>query len=147
MHNFIEHSFLKFQAFRGRKVDFTKKVKVYRNLTKRCYSIQQAGRVVGHCAGFRLNLVGFQVSEAARQRVISTGRKNVHAYIVGNLLSYSQSLDLVGLYKHYPDKFNAITYNPYKYNSFIYKDNERIINIRLVQYGFIQTTMSGVFVV
>ena len=65
-------------------------VRVYRNLTKRCWSIQH--KVPGK--GWRLlkhaNLVSLDnafplIQEAGRQRVIKEGKKYVHAFICGEL--------------------------------------------------------------
>lgn len=47
------------------------------------------------------------VNESGRQRVLKEKRKNVHAYIVGTLSST----------KHSGTK--QVTYNPYKWNSFV----------------------------
>ena len=66
-------------------------VRVYRNLHKDCVSIQARinGRwlVVGHASEVELAGVRFQVSEAGRARVLSTGRKNVHAFVTGGIIA------------------------------------------------------------
>jgi len=63
-------------------------MRVYRNLHKDCWSIQQKntkGRwlVVAHTDSITLRDCELRVSEAGRQRVLKEGRKNVHAYIQG----------------------------------------------------------------
>ncbi len=67
--------------------NFHKKVRVYWNLHKKCWSIQDAKtrRVVDHQPQVLLSNCSFTVSEAGRQRVIATGHKNVHAFVVGTL--------------------------------------------------------------
>lgn len=63
------------------------RVRCYWNLHRRCWSIQDARsrRVIGHAKRILLRDVTFTVSEAGRQRVVSEGRKNVHAFACGSL--------------------------------------------------------------
>lgn len=71
---------------KGRHIDPNVRVEVYRNLTKKdgvWYSVRQNGKVVGHTKWIFLEDCYFRVSEASRQRVIRTGHKNVHAFVVG----------------------------------------------------------------
>lgn len=69
------------------------RVRIFRNLTRKCYSIQAcvAGdwRTVAHATDATLDGVSFKVSETGRQRVLSSGKKTVHAYVIGDLLGYS----------------------------------------------------------
>lgn len=74
------------ESYKGRQIDFKKRIEVYRNLRKTeefWYSIKQDGKVVGHTGDIELRSCHFQVNEAGRQRVLKTGQKNVHAYVVG----------------------------------------------------------------
>lgn len=68
-------------------------VKVFRNLTKGCYSIQARGpkgfRTVAHADSVMLDDVIFKVSEAGRQRVLETGKKQVHAFVCGELVGFT----------------------------------------------------------
>jgi hypothetical protein len=99
--------------------EFVKEVRVYRNLRKKCYSVQWQGKVIAHVDSIRLKNVRFQVSEAGRQRVLKQKRKNVHAFIIGNV-SMEPALD----------KGDRIKYNPYVAPTFmmngeaIHKANE-----------------------
>ena len=88
--------------------DAAKPVKVYFNLHRKCYSVQQNGLVVGHAYCIALRDVTCKVSEAGRQRVIKEQRKNVHAYMVGTI-----DTDVADWYDI------KLTYNPYKYSSFV----------------------------
>jgi|688.fasta_scaffold144269_3 hypothetical protein len=93
------------------------KVKVYFNLHKRCFSVvalegENKGRVIAHETEVKLINATFKVSEAGRQRVIREQRKNVHACVVGTLTDTVKNCD------------QAVTYNPYKYNSFVFKKDE-----------------------
>lgn len=68
------------------------KVRVYKNLHRNRFSIiamegPDKGKVVGHAADVLLMDADFRVSEAGRQRVIREGRKNVHAFVEGELAS------------------------------------------------------------
>lgn len=82
--------------------EFVKEVRVYRNLRKKCYSVQWQGKVIAHVDSIVLRNVRFQVSEAGRQRVLRQRRKNVHAYVIG-LVSMAEALD----------KGRRVSYNPY----------------------------------
>lgn len=93
-----------------------RKVKVYWNLHKKCFSVQYRGKVIAHKNEVIIHYPEFKVSEAGRQRVLKERRKNVHAFIVG-------------LYSDYPispahDEGHLITYNPYKYETFVFANTE-----------------------
>jgi len=94
------------------------KVFVYFNLHKKCFSVKalegmMKGRVIAHRDSLHLQDVTFKVSEKGRQRVIRERRKNVHAGVVGNWndLCYTEHLE-----------GKELTYDPYKYDSFVEKD-------------------------
>ena len=97
------------------------KVYVYYNLHKKLWSIkalegERKGRVIAHRKTVVLTNVTPKVSEAGRQRVLKEKRKNVHAGLVGN---WNDKQILLGLFSA-----DEITYNPYKYNSFVFKEDE-----------------------
>mgnify|MGYP006272576803 CR=1 FL=1 len=102
------------------------KVFVYFNLHKKVFSVKalegdRKGLVVAHREYVMLEDVTFRVSEAGRQRVLRERKKNVHAGAVG------QWRDDVGVLS---DDV-AVTYNPYKYSTFVNKDTEQpVINAR-----------------
>lgn len=60
-------------------------VRVYRNLHKQCYSIQQNGIVRCHADHVELYDCTFKVFERGRQRVLREQRKNVHSFIIGKV--------------------------------------------------------------
>lgn len=64
-------------------------VRVYRNLHREMFSIQaktdKGWRVAGRAKWVQLFEPQAIVSEAGRQRVLRTGKKNVHAYLTGRL--------------------------------------------------------------
>lgn len=117
------------------------RVFVYRNLHKQVWSVialegQHKGRVVVHAPYVQLyGAIKFNVREAGRQRVIREKRKNVHAGIQGDILLVSDGVyryDNVQIvnaraipmeYAAY-DPMSEVTYNPYKYSTFVEKVTE-----------------------
>lgn len=93
------------------------KVFVYFNLIKKVFSIKdiKTGLVIAHSSDIYLYDVEFKVSEAGRQRVLKTKRKNVHAGVSGFILNAKMKLP----YK--------ASYNPYKYSSFVDVDTKNPI--------------------
>jgi hypothetical protein len=106
------------QTIKGRSIEQGQKVKVYFNLHKMVFSVQdyKTGLVIGHTPVINLKDVTFKVSEAGRQRVIREKRKNVHAFVIGYYVNDQEGTE--------SDK---ATYNPYKYNSFV-NDQEQPLN-------------------
>ena len=64
-------------------IDPTKKVRVYRNLHKDCFSVKQDGLVRCHADNVTLFNVEFIVSKAGQRRVRDEKKKNVHAFVEG----------------------------------------------------------------
>ena len=92
------------------------RVEIYFNLHKKCLSIRHKGLVIAHAAAAELTDVKFAVSQAGRARVLREKRKNVHAYVRGTLVSYIP----LGESVPYDDEVvSTVTYNPYKYDSFV----------------------------
>jgi hypothetical protein len=97
------------------------KVFVYFNLHRKLFSVKalegpNKGKVIGHTYSVSLNDVTFKVSEAGRQRVLREKRKNVHAGVVGNISPDAWD-DML------QDDPKQITYNPYRFSSFVDKEN------------------------
>ncbi len=98
------------------------RVYVYYNLHKKCFSVkalegEHKGRVIAHRDQLTLRDVVFRVSQAGRARVIREQKKNVHAGVVGE---WSGAYDPT-----IADQSDiAVTYNPYKYSTFVYQDGE-----------------------
>jgi uncharacterized protein YvpB len=96
------------------------KVFVYYNLHRKLWSVkalegEHKGKVIAHRHEVVLHKPKPKVSEAGRQRVLHERRKNVHAGLVGDWLEQ----------KCIQPDGDLITYNPYKYTSFVYADNEQ----------------------
>jgi hypothetical protein len=100
------------------------KVMVYYNLHKHTFSIAHKGLVISHADYVKLKDVEFRVRQGGREKVIKEKRKNVHSFVIGTLMDYCK----------YPcedlpsePNTNIVTYNPYKYNSYVMKDTEEPI--------------------
>lgn len=107
------------------------KYKVYKNLHNGKWSIQdnKTGLVVGYADSLTLVDVTTKVSEVGRQKVLKEKRKNVHAFIIGDILEVSnfqprnnRSVVCDGLTEVSLDKPRKITYNPYKFSSFVFAE-------------------------
>ena len=97
----------------------TDRVRVYYNLHKKCFSIQdyKTGLVTKHTNQLNLSNALFVVRKSGNERVRSEGKKNVHAFVNG-IVNDKQDYTKVGVsYK--------VRYNPYEMDYFHY---ERIVN-------------------
>ena len=115
------------------------KIDAYKNLNKDCISLRSResdnyGLVVDHVDSVLIRDVEFVVSEDSRQRVIDEERKNVHAVVRGKKIEEST--------KTRDDSWTHVTYNPYKYDSFVISETEEPIE----QAEFAFVTPNGVFV-
>lgn len=94
-------------------------VRVYRNLHARCWSVQtqvREGRrhlwkVAGHADALLLDRATFKVYERGRQRVLLTGVKNVHAYVLATLVC-------VDPFDPAPENSLLLHYNPRRHGHF-----------------------------
>ena len=96
------------------------KVEVYWNFNKKIYSVRSLegknkGRVVKHTNKLFLKDVKFVVQEGGRKRVLKEKSKNVHAFIRGTI---SKNRKITG---------KSITYNPYKYSTFVHREDQKSI--------------------
>jgi len=104
------------------------KVDVYWNLHRNCYSVKartgpNAGRVIAHAETVTVRNVQLVVSQSGRRRVLKEQRKNVHAVLRGEW-SAPCDAETVG-----------ITYNPYKYETFVLRNSEAPILTAAVAVG------------
>jgi hypothetical protein len=74
---------------------------------------QKTRLVEHHSSTVILSDCKLKVSQKGREKVLREKRKNVHAGIEGSLCGFENSYNL--------DGFVELTYNPYKYNSFVIK--------------------------
>lgn len=110
------------------------KVRVYFNLHKRLFSVQDCAtrKVVQHRFNLVLHDVRFIVSERGRQRVLRDKRKNVHAFVEGTLLPQEE---------HAPRgrRWRKVSYNPYKSGHFTADDNPEFSRIGAADFVSMST--------
>ena len=123
------------------------KVRIYWNLHKGMWSVQDAKtrRIIGHAFQILVRDAAFTVSEAGRQRVLRERKKNVHAFVVGELeaaLWFSTRDAMASLMfdwnhcqranKAYRDAANKygkeVTYNPFNVGYFYERESCERIN-------------------
>ena len=94
-----------------------KKVRVYWNLHKKVWSVQdvKSGRVVAHRQFITIRDAKFVVRKGGQKRVREEGKKNVHAFAVGYLMSSKQ--------RSYHD-WDRVKYDPYTDNYFMHKGED-----------------------
>jgi len=104
------------------------KVDVYWNLHRNCYSVRArtgSRRVIAHTDHVVLSDVQLVVKQSGRNRVLKELRKNVHAVLRG---TWGGDMG---------DNMVAITYDPYKYPTFVKRDSEQMILFSPIVVGSI----------
>lgn len=112
-----------------RPFDINKPVFIYKNLTRKCWSVKQKGLVVAHTNNIIIKDVICVVNEAGRLRVLKEKQKNVHAYLKGVICD---NIDLIFE--------NIITYNPYYNDTFITND----IPVHKLKYAQLSDKVRGI---
>jgi uncharacterized protein YycO len=92
------------------------KVQVYYNLHKKLLSVRHKGKVIKHAGMLCLTDAKFHVQPAGQAKVRREKRKNVHAYISGDL-GPKQIMSEFSNDKS--DLAVKVKYNPYKYDFFV----------------------------
>lgn len=101
-----------------------KRVMVYYNLHKHTFSVTYQGKVIAHADYVKLSDVEFRVRKGGKEKVRDEKRKNVHAFVIGNLEDYCEYPC-----KNIPSESSDIiaTYNPYVNDSFVIKGTDEPI--------------------
>ena len=96
------------------------RVRVYWNLHKKKYSVQDAkpGKVIHYTTAISLRNCKLSVRKAGQERARREGRKNVHAFITGDYVWYNAPA-------MYADGARQVSYNPYKNDTFM-RENKPI---------------------
>jgi len=92
-------------------IDPSRKVEVYRNLHKKCWSVRQGGLVKFHCSKVNLRDCQMVVQPAGREKVLREQKKNVHAFVRGYLCGEERVVQAFC--------WDDIYYNPYKADTFV----------------------------
>lgn len=98
------------------------RVETYYNVTKQCLSYRTRWGKVEHARAMILNNVTFAVQPAGREKVRQEKRKNVHAFVRGDMTwiaSPMESLEDYTLDNMARQGYSRVTYNPYKHESFV----------------------------
>ena len=100
------------------------RVMVYYNLHKHTFSVTYKSKVILHADYVKLKDVEFRVRQGGREKVVREKSKNVHSFVIGTLEDYCKFPC-----ENLPSEPNSniVTYNPYKYNSYVIKDTEEPI--------------------
>ena len=101
----------------------TDRVRVYYNLHKKCFSVQdyKTGLVTKHTNQLDLSNALFVVRKSGNERVKSEGRKNVHAFVNGIVVNKYAKIDNEFCF--------PVRYDPYTMDYFHY---QRDVNNKLV---------------
>tara|TARA_R110001606_G_C14972292_1_gene603321 strand:+ start:197 stop:562 length:366 start_codon:yes stop_codon:yes gene_type:complete len=99
------------------------RVEVYFNLHKKLFSVRdcKTGRVVSHTDAVTILDPKFVVRKAGRERVLRERKKNVHAFVRGELIAYEEIV-------YAPELYTDVTYIPYKYSSFVNRFTEEAVD-------------------
>ena len=102
------------------------KVRVYWNLHKKCWSVQdrKTGRVIRHVTTCVISDAKFVVRKAGQAKVRREGKKNVHAFAVGTVIEYRFTPDTARSFML--DTCKAVTYNPYVNDTFVYSKHRSV---------------------
>jgi len=91
-------------------IDPERPVFVYRNLHKKCLSVQQDGIVRCHVDNIVLEDAEFRVGKAGQRKVRLEKKKNVHAKVKGMVVENPNEILFLG--------WNEAYYNPYQTDYF-----------------------------
>jgi hypothetical protein len=119
------HKIFNLLAEESKKQEFAgKKVMVYFNLHKKTFSVKKDSKVILHADYLKLEDVTFKVRQGGKTRVRNEKQKNVHAFVIGTLVDYCE-YPCSSIPKEPNEKI--VTYNPYRHDTFVYKDNDEPI--------------------
>ena len=93
----------------------TDQVKVYRNISRKCWSVLgKDNKLMLHAEALVLKDCNFVVQEGGRQRVVREGRKNVHAFARGHIAP-------MAWHQEFRPRLKRVLYNPYKAPTFLWE--------------------------
>jgi hypothetical protein len=97
---------------------------IYRNLRTKTWSLKQNNKVVAHPLCVICEDVEFRVWQGTVAKIRKDKRKSVGAFVISEKIAFDtipwyDNLDLSG--------YHEVTFNPYKYDSFVIKATEEPI--------------------
>jgi hypothetical protein len=133
------------------------KVEVYFNLHNHLWSVRalsgrDKGRVIGHASKVMIRDARFAVQAAGRAKVLKERQKNVHAFVRGDLegavwsyadkaMTLRESIDFTSWeqsdarYATHATRYGCeVTYNPYRYATFVDRVTEEPVQAAPVVY-------------
>ena len=102
------------------RIDEDRRVYVYRNLHKGCWSVRQDGLIKLHTDHICLFDCQFRVGKKGREKVLREKRKNVHAGVSGYIDSKPEHQEWA---QRHPNA-KSVTYNPYEYETFVFQGDK-----------------------
>lgn len=102
-------------------IDPAKKVRVYRNLHKKCFSVKQDNLVRCHVDNVVVKDCKFIVSKAGQRRVRDEKKKNVHAFVEGLVVNARETDHAFS-----STPWENLYYNPYECDGFMNTSSEQI---------------------
>jgi len=123
--------------FKERKVDFSLPVEVYRCLTKsgKWFSVRQNGLVVAHTNDLTLKHCEAVVNESGKKRCLTSGKRNVHAFIRGYIVQEDFAVPKLNDYLRY----EAVSNNGF----FVVKQNGTVWDVKTLD--LVRFSKDGVF--
>ena len=105
------------------------RVEVYFNLHKKTFSVRncKTGLVIAHTDNIWVEDPVFVVRKAGREKVLRERKKNVHAFVRGTWMQDLLVEDAQKIFDHWGAS-EEVTYNPYKYDSFVTKHDAKAID-------------------
>jgi hypothetical protein len=97
------------------------KLDIYWNLHQNLWSVRDRGRVVLHRSALIAEDVKLVVQPAGRYKVLSTGRKNVHAFVRASSIILQDPYSFVP-----PSDANRVRYNPYLFDHFVDLNGQKV---------------------
>jgi hypothetical protein len=99
----------------GKELKNGQAIRVYRNIRKKLFSIQdrKTRRLIAYADSLFLTDVEMKIGRAGQLRTRKERQKNIHAFIVGNYFECdNKKIDTSNIWK-------PVYYNPYKTDTFI----------------------------
>ncbi len=114
------------------------KLDIYWNLHKDCWSVldRRQGRVILHRHNLIAEDVQFVVQPAGRQKVLRTGRKNVHAFVRASSIVLAD-------HPNYDPQAVRVKYNPYKFETFMFEDEDGLFYKNAVKASVVFMNLDG----